>query len=95
MRITGVRSRLVELPLDAPFRPAWGRGRVQTKLVFVLFEVGTDEGLVGVGAAHGGLEAAVAIDRFITPHLLGQDPTQIERLVLPDVRTVWQSSNAG
>ena len=80
MRITGVRSRLVELPLDAPFRPAWGRGRVQTKLVFVLFEVGTDEGLVGVGAAHGGLEAAVAIDRFITPHLLGQDPTQIERL---------------
>ena len=29
MRISGVRSRLVEFPLDAPFRPAWGRGRVQ------------------------------------------------------------------
>lgn len=80
MRITGVRSRLVELPLDAPFRPAWGRGRVQSTLTLVLFEVGTDEGLVGVGAAHGGLEAAVAIDRFITPHLLGQDPTEVERL---------------
>lgn len=80
MHITGVRSRVVELPLDAPFKPAWGRGRVQAALVFVLFEVGTDEGLVGVGAAHGGLEAAVAIDRFVTPHLLGQDPTQIERL---------------
>jgi L-alanine-DL-glutamate epimerase-like enolase superfamily enzyme len=46
----------------------------------VLFEVGTDGGLVGLSAAHGGLEAAVAIDRFVTPHLLGQDPTQVERL---------------
>ncbi|MBO0871334.1 MAG: mandelate racemase/muconate lactonizing enzyme family protein, partial [Micromonosporaceae bacterium] len=80
MRISGVRSRLVEFPLGAPFRPAWGRGRVQSTLVMVLFEVGTDEGLVGLGAAHGGLEAAVAIDRFITPHLIGQDPTRIEWL---------------
>ena len=40
----------------------------------------TDDGLVGVGSAHGGLEAAVAVDRFVTPHLLGQDPTRIERL---------------
>lgn len=80
MRITGIRSRLLELPLDAPFRPAWGRGRVQESLVMVLFEVGTDNGLVGLGAAHGGPEAQLAIDRFITPHLLGQDPTRIERL---------------
>jgi D-galactarolactone cycloisomerase len=80
VRITGVRSRLVELPLAAPFRPAWGRGRVQTALVLVLYEVGTDTGLVGLGAAHGGPEAQVAIDRFVTPHLIGQDPTEIERL---------------
>ena len=80
MRVTGVRSRLLELPLDAPFRPAWGRGRVQSTLTMVLFEVGTDTGLVGLGAAHGGPEAAVAIDRFVTPHLLGQDPTRVERL---------------
>lgn len=80
MRVTGVRSRLLEFPLDAPFRPAWGRGRVQSTLLMVLFEVGTDDGLVGLGAAHGGQEAAVAIDRFVTPHLLGQDPTQVERL---------------
>jgi D-galactarolactone cycloisomerase len=80
MRITGIRSRLLEFPLAAPFRPAWGRGRVQTALVLVLFEVGTDTGLVGLGAAHGGPEAQVAIDRFVTPHLIGQDPTEIERL---------------
>ncbi|MGW1682037.1 mandelate racemase/muconate lactonizing enzyme family protein [Saccharopolyspora sp. NPDC002376] len=82
MRITGIRSRLVEFPLDQPFRPAWGRGRVQTTLPMVLFEVGTDDGLVGVGAAHGGMESAVAIDRFITPHLIGQDPTRIDRLAV-------------
>lgn len=80
MRITGIRSRLLDIPLAAPFRPAWGRGRVQDSLVMVLFEVGTDDGLVGLGAAHGGPEAQVAIDRFLTPHLLGQDPTRIERL---------------
>jgi hypothetical protein len=80
MRITGIRSRLLEFPLAAPFRPAWGRGRIQTALVLVLYEVGTDTGLVGLGAAHGGPEAQVAIDRFVTPHLIGQDPTEIERL---------------
>jgi len=82
MRIDRIRSRLVELPLEAPFRPAWGRGRVQSALVLVIYEVVTDTGLVGLGAAHGGLEAMVAIDRFVTPHLLGQDPTDIERLAL-------------
>jgi D-galactarolactone cycloisomerase len=80
MRITGVRSRHVEMPLAAPFRPAWGRGRVQSTLEFVLFEVGTDSGLVGVGAANGGLETALAVDRFVTPHFLGEDPADVERL---------------
>lgn len=80
MRITGIRLRLAELPLDAPFRPAWGRGRAQKTLAVLLCEVRTDTGLTGLGAAHGGLEAAVTIDRFVTPHLLGQDPREIERL---------------
>jgi D-galactarolactone cycloisomerase len=80
MRVTAIRLRLAEFPLHAPFRPAWGRGRVQAVLAMLLCEMRTDDGLVGLGAAHGGLEAAVTIDRFVTPHLLGQDPSQIERL---------------
>ncbi len=80
MNITGIRSRLVEFPLPATFRPAWGRGRIQSTLSMVVFEVGTDDGLVGIGATSGGLEAAIAIDRFVTPHLMGQDPSQILRL---------------
>lgn len=80
MLITGVRSRLVEMPLDPPFRPAWDRGRERTTLVLVVFEVGTDAGIVGIGAAHGGLETQIAVDRFVTPSLLGQDPTLVERI---------------
>ena len=30
MKITRVHSRLVDLPLPAPFHPAWARGRNQT-----------------------------------------------------------------
>src|SRR5215218_6992967 len=82
MRITGIRSRLLEFPLAAPFRPAWGRGRVQTALVLVLFEVGTDTGLVGLGAAHGGPEAQVAIDRLAAiirdAEILGPPPYCME-----------------
>lgn len=79
MRVTGVRSRVVNFPLDAPFYPAWSRGRAQTSLEMAIFEVVTDDGLVGVGATTGGLTSAVAIDRFVTPHLIGHDPTDIEQ----------------
>jgi L-alanine-DL-glutamate epimerase-like enolase superfamily enzyme len=37
--------------------------------------------MTGVGAAHAGLEAAIAIERFVAPYFIGQDPTYIERLV--------------
>src|SRR5450759_706606 len=39
MCVRGVRSRLVEFPLDALFRPAWGRGRVQSTLVLGEFTI--------------------------------------------------------
>ena len=80
MQVTGVRSRLVEMPLDGPFRPAWGRGRVQSSLQLVLFEVGTDDALVGIGPANGGLATADAVDRYVTPAFLRQDLTEIDRL---------------
>lgn len=80
MRITRVRTRVVELPLDGEFRPAWMRGESQSTVVTTLVEVDTDEGITGVGAADAGIEAAIAIERFVAPHLVGQDPTQVERL---------------
>ena len=80
MEITRIRSRVVDLPLEGEFRPAWMRGENQTNVVLTLVEVETDDGITGVGAADAGSEAAIAIERFVTPSFLGQDPTRVELL---------------
>ena len=81
MKISQVTCRVLDFPLGTHFHPAWARGRNQSSLLMVLIEVETDEGLTGIGAAHAGLEAAVAIERFVAPFFIGQDPTRIEQLV--------------
>jgi L-alanine-DL-glutamate epimerase-like enolase superfamily enzyme len=48
----------------------------------VLVEVDTDEGITGVGAAHAGAETLPAIDQFVRPYFLGQDPTAVEQLTV-------------
>ena len=78
--ITRVRSRVVDLPLPAEFRPAWGRGQVQSSFFATIVEVETSDGTVGRTAAEAGPEAAVSIDRFVTPNLIGQDAAAPERL---------------
>jgi D-galactarolactone cycloisomerase len=80
MLITDVVTSLVEFPFDAPFHPAWARGRNMPGLQMVLIRVETDEGVTGVGAAHAGPEAMVAIDRFVKPYFVGEDPFAVERL---------------
>ncbi len=80
MIITAIRTRVVEFPLARSFQPAWARGRNQPSLVMVLIEMQSDTGLVGIGAAHAGLEAAISIERFVAPYYLGRDPAQVEQL---------------
>src|SRR5437870_4585873 len=80
VKIERITCRVVDFPLEREFHPAWARGRNQPNLLMVLVEVETDDGLTGVGAAHAGLEAAVAIERFVAPYFIGQDPTYVERL---------------
>ncbi len=81
MKIERITCRVVDLPLEREFHPAWARGRNQPNLLMVLIEVDTDEGIKGVGAAHAGVEAAITIERFVAPYFIGQDPTLVERLV--------------
>src|SRR2546423_1714881 len=71
--ITAVMSRVLDVPLPAPFRPAWGRGEVQSSYFMTLIEVHTDAGLVGITAAEARSETAVALERFVAPHLIGRD----------------------
>src|SRR3954451_10632419 len=80
MKITCVRSRVVEFPLERAFRSAWARGRNMPSLLLVFLEVETDEGITGYGAAHGGVECAISVERFVAPYFLGQDPFAVERL---------------
>lgn len=80
MKITRVHSRVVDLPLPAPFHPAWARGRNQANVLIVLVSVETDAGITGYTAAHAGLEAAITVERFVSPYLIGEDPMRIERL---------------
>src|SRR5438105_10987407 len=77
--VTRVRSRVLDLPLPSEFRPAWGRGQIQRSFYVTVIEVETADGVTGITAAEAGPEAAVSIDRFVTPHLVGQDPTRPER----------------
>jgi L-alanine-DL-glutamate epimerase-like enolase superfamily enzyme len=80
MVITRIRSRVVDFPLEREFHPAWARGRNQPNLLMVLIEVETDDGVTGYGAAHAGVEAAIAIERFVAPYFLGRDPANVEQL---------------
>lgn len=80
MTIAAVRTQVVDFPLAERFVPAWARTRNQPNLLMVLIEIETGDGLTGYGAAHAGIETAVAIDRFVAPHFLGQEETEIEAL---------------
>src|SRR3989475_11424458 len=79
-RITRIRSRVLDLPLPAEFRPAWGRNEIQHSFYVTLVEVETAAGVTGVTGAEAGPEAAISIERFVAPHLIGQDAAEPERL---------------
>ena len=74
MQIVRIRSHVVDLPLPAPFHPAWARGRNQTNILMVLVEVDTDAGITGYGAAHAGPEAAIASNVSSLPISLARTP---------------------
>jgi L-alanine-DL-glutamate epimerase-like enolase superfamily enzyme len=74
MKITDVRAKLLVFPLPAVFMPAWARGRPMRELTMVLVEVDTDEGITGLGAAHAGAEAVIAVERLCVRICWGRTP---------------------
>ena len=81
MKITGVRAYPLSIPLR-PMRPhsPWLDGMPKQ----IIVKITTDDGLTGLGEcfAYGAPLAVVSVvEESLAPLLLGEDPTEIERLV--------------
>ena len=73
MRITGIRTRQVDVELPAPFHPAWAPGATETRIRLCYVRIETDAGVYGVaGHEFFGTEEQ-AVQRIAT-HLVGEDP---------------------
>lgn len=80
MKITSVKAILLShpVPKERQHRNDYG---VVVKHDNVIVVVETDDGITGIGAAHGGPEAIKAtIEHELQPALVGEDPTNVERL---------------
>ena len=81
MQIRDVRTISVEYTLP---RPVFDANYTMASKPALLVEIETDTGLLGLGeAAHFGgplVSTATVIEEELRPHLLGQDPREIERL---------------
>jgi D-galactarolactone cycloisomerase len=89
MKIRDVRCTYVEYPYSQVFRPSWAPEREESKSFVNVFEVTTDEGIVGYGSSsgHGAgsqrLGAAVTVDQLVKPFLVGKDPFLVEQHAIP------------
>lgn len=87
MKITHLETIPVKVPIDPGRAIKGGRG-AHTESPFLLVKVHTDSGLVGLGevsctpgwSGEDQVTAAHFIEGFFAPLLVGQDPTDVERL---------------
>ena len=82
MKITDIRTHLISSPIPPASQVESGAGRKLARQM-CLIEVETDEGLIGYGSPSGPYPLGVLaglIEGAITPHLLGEDPRDVERL---------------
>ncbi|WP_430790731.1 L-talarate/galactarate dehydratase [Actinoplanes sp. G11-F43] len=97
-RITGITLSSVTLPLKAAISDAkvlTGRQRPMTEVAFLFAEVRTESGLEGVGFSYSkraGGPAQFAHAREVAPDLIGEDPSDIQRLW---TKLVWAGASVG
>lgn len=97
-RITGVDLSLAFLPLAAPISDAkvlTGRQKPLTEIAFLFAEIRTESGLSGVGYSYSkraGGQGLFAHAKEIAPELLGEDPSDIQRLW---TKLVWAGASVG
>lgn len=87
MKITNIETYPVRVPIDPSRAIKGGRG-AHTESPFLILRVQTDEGIYGVGevsctpgwSGEDQVTANRVIKAYLEPVLIGEDPTQIERL---------------
>ena len=96
MKITQVTTHIVKTPGDSPL--VFDQPPATTTFDFVTLELGTDQGLVGVGVTFfgegllGALRVAV---QDLATLLIGDDPTQTEKIVAKLRRAAGASGPGG
>ncbi len=94
MRITDIKATPVAVPFGEDELWAFGGRRGLTS---VLVEIGTDEGVVGLGeaSAYPSTDIVLAVLRSLEELVVGEDPLQIERIVKKiDVVGTWHHVRA-
>lgn len=97
-RISAVRLSLIKLPLSAPISDAkvlTGRQRPLTEIAFLFAEIDTEAGFSGVGYSYskragGPGQYAHAVE--IAPDIVGEDPSDIQRIW---TKLVWAGASVG
>lgn len=77
MKITAVRTHILEAALSQPF--AYSRAWYDTRSAMVV-EIETDDGLTGWGECYGPARITAAVVQSVAPWLIGQDPLRTEFL---------------
>jgi D-galactarolactone cycloisomerase len=77
MKITNVRTHILEAKLSQPF--AYSRAWYDTRTA-MLVEIETDDGLVGWGECYGPARITAAVVQNVAPWLIGEDPLRTDVL---------------
>jgi D-galactarolactone cycloisomerase len=77
MKITNIRSHVLEARLSEPF--AYSRAWYDTRTAHIV-EIETDQGLVGWGECYGPARMTAAVVESVAPWLIGEDPLRTDHL---------------
>jgi D-galactarolactone cycloisomerase len=77
MKITNIRSHVLEARLSEPF--AYSRAWYDTRTAHIV-EIETDQGLVGWGECYGPARMTAAVVDSVAPWLIGEDPLRTDHL---------------
>jgi L-alanine-DL-glutamate epimerase-like enolase superfamily enzyme len=88
MKITGIETIPIRIPIKPELAIRSGRGGSHTVSPFLLVKIHTDAGIIGLGevsctprwSGEDQFTAAHLIKTYLAPLLEGEDPTEVERL---------------